>query len=115
MMKKHGVLWQFFVSFFVVLLIPTVIFIYSYFNTTKLVYEELEEKNTALLQSTCRTVDAYLRESDSYFNTLQLQAEVKKMSLLESLKTDRSGVSTITDFKEYLSAGSYRNEFSLPG
>lgn len=110
MMKKHGVLWQFFVSFFVVLLIPTVIFIYSYFNTTKLVYEELEEKNTALLQSTCRTVDAYLRESDSYFNTLQLQAEVKKMSLLESLKTDRSGVSTITDFKEYLSAGSYRNE-----
>ncbi len=110
MLKKHGVLWQFFVSFFIVLLIPTVIFIYSYFYATDLVYEELEEKNMALLQSTCRTVDAYLRESDSFFNTLQLQSEVKKMSLLESLKNDRSGVSTITDFKDFLSACSYRNE-----
>lgn len=110
MIKKHGILWQFFVSFFVVLLIPTVIFIYSYFYATELVYEELEEKNTALLQSTCRTVDAYLRESDSFFNTLQLQAEVKKMSLVESLKANRSGVSTITDFKDFLSACRYRNE-----
>lgn len=110
MIKKHGILWQFFMSFFVVLLIPTVIFIYSYFYATDLVYGELEEKNRALLQSGCKTVDAYLRESDSFFNTLQLQAEVKKMSLVESLKTNRSSVSKISDFKDFLAAYRYRNE-----
>ncbi|MCR1841504.1 helix-turn-helix domain-containing protein [Murimonas intestini] len=110
MIKKYGILLQFFVSFFVVLLIPTVIFIYSYFYASNLVYGELEDKNRALLQSACKTVDAYLRESDSFFNTLQLQTEVKKMSMVESLKTDRSSVSSISDFKDFLSAYRYRNE-----
>ena len=110
MIKKYGILLQFFISFFVVLLIPTVIFIYSYFYASNLVYGELEDKNRALLQSACKTVDAYLRESDSFFNTLQLQTEVKKMSMVESLKTDRSSVSSISDFKDFLSAYRYRNE-----